>query len=175
MSIESLIRAVAEGVSSINGFNRSCGNIPEKLSYPDLLKAIKNQAERTVEEAKEIVDGAETDNRQEILDGAVDAFVTAVGSMLQVQATIGDVAGAIQAICDNNDLKYTDDRAEAQEWLAWYESEYDPNKLNDSYYICEAEHAGILWFSIKRRSDNKIMKPPRHPKVNLSAFLYNKD
>lgn len=167
--------SLASGYTAVDAFNRSCGNNPD-LTPPDrVLINIANQCKRVAEEVEETYDAAIAGDLQEILDGGADILVTAYGLVAQIQALVGDVAGALNDVCHNNSLKYSESIEEARVWLEWYDSQYDPNELGQQYYIASSAHDGILWHCIKRISDNKIMKPPHHPKVDLTGRLYGKE
>jgi hypothetical protein len=168
---------ISNAAEMVNQFNIRCGNtIDRNLEISEALKIIKNQAERVLEEAQETIDACEAGDLREVLDGGGDVFVTAIGLTKMIQDAVGDVDSALIDIGHNNNLKYTHDLDQAKEWLEFYNTEYDPNLISESYYIKEThedtENTGMVWYCIRRSSDNKIMKPPRHPKVTISQHLY---
>ena len=86
----------------VKKFNEIAGNLHSKLTFADL----KNQAALILEEAKEAFDGAETKSYDEVLDGAVDTFVTLAGLMQQMQCLGYDIETALGKVCDNNLSKF---------------------------------------------------------------------
>ena len=171
---QKLKEQLSESFELIRSFNGCCGN-DGKVPREKVLEVIENQAERVLEEIQEFIDAIKANDRQEILDGASDVIVTVDGLTMLVQKLIGDVGGATLAVCENNDLKYTGDKAVAEEWLEHYQTNYDPASIEETYYLKESEFDGGVWYCVRRTSDNKIMKPPRHPKVDLKPFLYRDD
>lgn len=163
---------IAESYGEIETMNLCCGNDPRQFDSTEVLKRIKDQAKRCLEEIQEVIDGVDENNRKEILDGAVDTIVVALGLASYVQAVIGDVGDSLLEICQNNSLKYTHEKELAEEWLAWYQSSCDPEIMKDTYYLNEAIVEGVKWYCVKRHSDNKFLKPPRHPKPSIGKFLY---
>lgn len=165
---------LAESFELIRALNACCGNdgeVPSEKVFDVLL----NQAKRVLEEINEVIEAIENKDRGEVLKEVSDVIVTVDGLTLIVNKLIGDIGGATLEVCKNNDLKYTGYREVAEEWLDHYNTNYDPSSIKEKYYINEAEFEGGLWYCVKRESDNKFVKPPRHPKVDLKPFLYRND
>lgn len=145
----------------VTEWNRIAGKVAPLRGTVEWFEVIRKQAERIQEEVTELLeDGIAEENLNEILDATVDIDYTLKGlvSMLQM-----DVEGAVNAVCDNNDLKFLDNHEEALHHLAYWEA-----KQEHCYIHNDAETGK---FVIKRVLDDKVMKPASHPKVNLSQFI----
>lgn len=130
---------------------------------------LKNQAERVVEEAKEILEGATTKDVNEVLDGVVDTLFTLVYAVEITRKMGYDVAGACKAVCDENDTKFSDN-------YNFVKSEVD--KMNEQFgenYCRMSKTVGAkqAFYCIKRNSDGKVLKFSTHKKVDLNNFIPN--
>lgn len=163
---------LAESFEMIRTLNGCCGNGREGFLHEKTFEILKNQALRVLEEIKEVIEAIDNKDRKEILKEASDVIVTVDGLTLLVDKLIGEIGAATLEVCKNNDLKYTGDREVAEEWLEHHNSNYNPDQIKETYYISESEFEGGVWYCVKRESDHKFVKPPRHPKVDLSRFLW---
>ena len=166
---------LAWAIQEIDDFNFRCGN--GKMVTPpwnELKEKFINQIMRVQEELNEVLVAINEGDLPEILKETGDVFVTTAGLVELCNNHVGDISAAIIDVCENNNLKYTHDKEEVDEWLAHYLSEYNPAVESDGYYVCatEEEPSGMVWYCIRRKSDNKIMKHPRQPKLNTVGHIW---
>ena len=74
----------------------------------------------------------------------------------------------LDAVLDNNDLKLFTNLSEADEQLTLLDNEED-------YYIDTNSYGGTEYYCVKRKSDNKVMKPKNLPKVDIQSILDMED
>lgn len=91
----------SEGFASVQTFNELAGNLANVTDV-----SVDAQISFIFEELTETIDGMETLNRVEILDGACDLFVTVAGLMLKLEAQGYNVAEALQRVNENNLTKF---------------------------------------------------------------------
>lgn len=148
---------------SVRDWNLKCAKQPAEIFTPQYWKGLGDQGERLVEEVKELVDAVKARDRKELVDALCDIQVVLDGAIFLAQH---DHDGAMQAVCENNDLKYFTSRHAAESAAMKIEE-----KKKESVHIAVAEFEGERYFTVHRDSDNKIMKPVGHPDVSLDAFL----
>jgi hypothetical protein len=103
------------------------------------------------EELTESIDGLETGNKEEIIDGAVDEFVIVCGKLQILEAMGYDVAEAIKRVCDNNLSKFPSLDAGCA-----YNKEFELS-VNEKYNVY-----------VIRDKNGKIRKPEGFVSVDLS-------
>lgn len=148
---------------AVADWNQKCALQPAEIFTPEYWKSLANQGERLVEEVQELVDAVKGRDRKELVDALADIQVVLDGAIFLAQH---DHDGAMQAVCANNDLKYTLSRSEAEERAGQIE-----NVKNESVHVESANFEGQTYYSVHRDSDNKIMKPIGHPDVTLTQFI----
>lgn len=143
-----------------NEFNRIAGK-DSKLS----IKDFKDQLKLIQSELKELEEGINNNNVEEILDGFLDVFVTNAGIGQKLEKLGVDVIGAARSVADNNYSKFIDfgQLEELQDTLKKYHQE---GTL--VYSIGNPE--SNLWV-VKRESDDKVMKPYSFTPVNLEKHI----
>lgn len=92
---------VAESYNNIRKFN----NIAENLQG-DMIPQIDNQLGYIFEEFQETVTALEERDAVELLDGAVDVWVTVVGLLQKLEVAGFNVAEAIKRVDENNLSKF---------------------------------------------------------------------
>jgi len=160
---------------AIERFNAIIGN-PQ--SYGSLL----NQLERVNEELKETYDAMVTTwedadgtfyewrtelDKLGLLDGIDDVLVTSLGLIAKAEVLGYDVLGGLSAVAANNDTKYHDTEDEADKTVEMYK-----NKGEDVYK--QYNEVYDVWV-VKRKSDNKLLKPYNFVSVTLNEFLPNEE
>lgn len=141
-------------------FNEVAGN-DEKLTLADF----KNQQGYNMEECLEISEGISKNDAKEIFDGVLDNFVTNFGHLQRLEKLGFDVGKGMAAVALNNLFKYLEEHEmqRLQATVAHYE------KQGVSVYPnFNTKHS--LW-AIKRKSDDKIMKPLSFAQVELGQFI----
>ena len=141
-------------------FNEVAGN-NKKLT----LKDFENQQGYNMEECQEISAGIATNNVAEIFDGVLDNFVTNMGHLQRLKALGFDIEKGMAAVALNNLSKYIEledtDRLDAT--LAHY-----AEKGIDCYFTYNNRHN---LYVVKRKSDDKVMKPVGFVSVILEQFI----
>lgn len=145
-------------------WNKRCGKSPEPVGTIAYWKAIKDQRDRITEELRELNEAIEAKDIQEVVDAGCDLDVVVSGLNYLSGA---DYSGALGAILENNDLKYTRVKSNAElQALVYDEAGLD-------VYVNEADYCNG-WdkaYCIRRVSDGKVMKFAGHPKVDLAPFV----
>ena len=145
-------------------WNAQCGNLPALRGSDEYYDNLKNQAARLQEELNELIEGLQNEDDGEILDALVDIDVVLSGAKY---ISRHDCDGAFNAVCDNNDLKRSTDRDLVEDYLFKMEKQ-----TREELVLHTSIHNGVEYYSIHRSSDNKILKFPDHPKVDLDKFLF---
>lgn len=146
----------------IRTFNERCGNkvATKEMSLAEAIQVILPQAKVIREEANELLHACETENEQEILDGAVDTLVTSL-RLISLLKERYDVMPACKDVMENNHLKYTEDSDKAADWLQVFgeNNKLVKTTIDDKEYHCIKNEHG------------KIMKWDGFPKVDLSKYV----
>lgn len=148
---------------AVSDWNIKCANLPAEIYTDEYWVNLQNQAKCLQEEVDELVAAIKARDRYETVDAQADIQVVLDGLIFMSQH---DHDGAMQAVCDNNDHKYRTNPVDAS-YLA---SEIYDAKGED-VQVLTSELNGKKYYSVHRVSDNKIMKSPNHPKVDLSKFV----
>lgn len=147
-------------------WNERCNNTPGETGTEEYWTALSNQTERIEEGLNELKEAIEARDTVEVFDALLDLDVV-VSSGLYLSN--GDYAGGINAVLDNNDHKFTTVRVSADAVAIHYglkEVDVELHRVTiDGGCLLEP-----AYYSIHRISDNKIMKFPNHPKVDLTPF-----
>lgn len=148
----------------VTRFNHIVDNAPSENLHSILLQ-IARQCNYLLEEVKETKDAAYNGDWVEVLDGVAD--VKYVASYLEdlIKASGCDFDKAFDAVCDNNDEKFTSSRELAEVWKEQKESIGVPT------YIATSEYEGELYYTVRRISDMKVVKYDDFPKVDLLPFI----
>lgn len=145
----------------IKQWNERCGNTScnKQDTLDDVVRKVMPQAKVILEEAKELVVALEDKDENEIKDGIADVLFTS----LRLVSLLGDkydVLGMLNAVCDNNDLKYTTDYDAFVTTQKWFNA--------DTFDIATVVD-GVNYYCLKNEN-GKVVKPKDFPKVDLSEF-----
>ena len=148
MSIEQIEQRIKQ-------WNERCGNTPcnKQDTLEDVVRKVIPQAKVILEEAKD---------ENEIKDGIADVLFTS----LRLVSLLGDkynVLGMLNAVCDNNDLKYTTNQVD------FFTAGGVWDKLSDGCKYEVTQIDGVTYYSLKNEN-GKVVKPKYFPKVDLSGF-----
>ena len=148
----------------IRQWNERCGNTScnEQDTLDDVVRKVIPQAKVILEEAKELVAALDVKDENEIKDGIADVLFTS----LRLVSLLGDkydVLGMLNAVCDNNDLKYTTNQVE------FFAAGGVWDKLSDGCKNEVTEIDGVTYYSLKNEN-GKVVKPKDFPKIDLSKF-----
>ena len=158
---------MSEFYSDVDAFNHLKGwNAEADYSPSAMPQLIEGQLLRIQEELKETFKAHSEKDDVEILDGAVDILVTAVGLIQLLSRTETDVLGAMQEVARNNLMKFTEVLPKAEETRDYYKSKGEDCEVHTVY----TDDKGTI-YAVLRKSDGKLMKPINHPRVELSKYL----
>lgn len=156
-----------EFYSEVNAFNYLKGwNENADYSPAVMPQLIEGQLERIQEELKETFKAHSEKDDVEILDGAVDILVTAVGLVQLLARTETDVFGAMREVARNNLMKFTEVLSKAEETRDHYKAKGEDCEVHVAY----TDDKGSV-YAVLRKSDGKLLKPVNHPRVELSKYL----
>lgn len=148
---------------SVVNWNLRCGKNPKELYSPEYWESLKSQSLCMLEEAKELVAAVEAKDPVETLDAQADLQYVLDGLVFLSQH---DHDGAMKAVCENNNLKYTDDYQEAVYRMFDIEK-----RTGEECFLRQSVVNGKEWFAVVRKSDGKIMKQSNLPKVQLGCYI----
>lgn len=152
--------SLAEAYDNIALFNRRAGKVcVGDINNVAFWKDVEDQIGLILEEVKETKEAAELGDAPELLKETVDVVVTLFNLLEKLERAGFDLGKALEMVCENNLLKVTTNYTKAKETL---------DALGeDHHYLETVIMQGELWYSVKRNSDNKIMKLRGHPRVDL--------
>lgn len=155
-------------MNRVERFNRATGNFPSPDDMENQkYEKLKASAERLLEEAQELYDAIIEKDVSETLKEAIDVDYVFTNIKSCLKAYEYEYDDAFEAVCDNNDLKWTTSLELAG--TTWYDY---TKKVGGLYMNSEYDiELGEVTFCIKRFSDDKVMKPEGHPKVDLTPYL----
>lgn len=151
--------------SRVTRFNVICGNAPHMGTDYEYWKQIKNQAKRVLEEAQELYDNAEAENILGVLDGWADVKYT--NEYMEDLLVAGEVntKKAWDAVCDNNDQKFTTSYTYAKESQDLLESN------GVECYIDSITYEGTLYYAVKDIAENKVRKLLHHESPDIAKYV----
>lgn len=150
--------------SKVEFFNKVAGKAPsEEIAV--LLQQIKDQATIFLEEVLEVKQAASEGDWAETLKEVCDVKFVASELVTQLESVGIDFNGAFEAVCENNNLKYTTSSELANKW--WLEQ----SEKGVQCHIHETEHEGCKFYVVRRNEDNKVMKHIDFPSVALTSYI----
>lgn len=149
---------------AVEKFNQIVGKGPSD-DIAVLLQQIKDQATILLEEVLETKEAASEGDWVEILDGVCDVKFVASELVTQLESVGIDFNGAFEAVCENNDLKYTTSSELANKWLI------EQTEKGVQCHIHETEHEGCKFYVVRRNEDNKVMKHNDFMAVDLTSYI----
>lgn len=138
----------ASSANDITLFNNISGN----LDNVD-INSIDLQLSLLFEELTETIDGVETKNAVELLDGAVDCYVIVVGLLEKLQQRGFKVEDAIDRITENNMSKFP---------------KVKPENVQEGYTVAFVPEHDVY---VVRNAAGKIMKPAGFQPVTLDDLV----
>lgn len=144
-------------------WNTIVGKQPPAVGTHDYWTALKEQADLIQEELTELYEAIKEKDITEVVDAGCDLDVVVSGLNYLSGSNYG---GAITAVLDNNDLKWTTNRDNAYATAEAYE-----DRGVDCWVSEYLSDGGDYFYAIRRASDGKVMKPFKHPKVDLTPFV----
>lgn len=150
-------------MEKVDWFNTIAGKPPRTSLDDEWWLQMKNQAERVLEEAQELIDACIEKSLEKALDGVVDIVVTSLPLLPMAQAVGFNVEKGCDVVAENNITKITSDYDVAVTTAEKYGV--------DNCYIDNIEIDGIKYHPVKRYSDDKIMKPFGYKSVDILDCL----
>ncbi len=149
----------------VTKFNIITGNAPHLGTDYEYWQQVRNQAKRVYEEAKELLEAAEQEDMQGVLDGFLDVRYT--NEYMEDLLVAGEIETkkAWEAVCTNNDSKYTTSYTYA------LESKEALEQSGVECYIDQTQYEGEIYYVCRRNEDNKVLKLRLHQSPDLSVFL----
>jgi TPP-dependent pyruvate/acetoin dehydrogenase alpha subunit len=149
----------------VTKFNVISGNAPHMGTDYEYWRQLKHQAERILEEAQELMTACEDERMQDVLDGFLDVRYTNEYMEDLLQAGDVDTKKDWDAVCLNNDTKYTTSYTYATESKEHLEDK------GEMCYIESVQYEGELYYTVKRNSDNKVQKLKFHTHPELEQYV----
>lgn len=150
--------------SRVDEFNMVVlGSIPDN---PDeVAKLIANQCNYLAEEVEEAKESAYQRDWHNLAKEIADIEYVAAFLKTLIESVGVDQEACFQAVCDNNQEKYTSSATLAGKWLM----EQDAKGVK--CYLSSVEVDGQTMYTVRRVSDDKVTKYPNFPSVNLEQFI----
>lgn len=147
-------------------FGYAIGNGPSMATHYEVFKQIKQQSKLILEEVNELEEASSDEDMQEIVDACMN--IKFLNTYLEhlLEAYGCNVKKAWETVCENNLQKTTNSFAYVQSSKEYLESRED-----GEYYIDELTFEGELLYTVKRVSDNKVMKLKSHIRPDLSVCI----
>lgn len=147
----------------VSEWNLRCNNKPSETGTEKYWTALKNQAERVQEELNELNKAIKSKDTLDLFDAILDLDIVVSGA---AYLSNGDYVGGVESVLSNNDRKYTTSRRAIEVVEAHYLG------CGEEVSIHEARDSDNrdIYYSVHRVVDNKIMKFPGHPPVDLIPF-----
>lgn len=154
----------------IKDFMGATGNLPPPhRSKEELIASVKARIKFLQEEIDELQEAVDTGNVIELVDAIADVEVFHQQNVIDLEAMGIDYQGALQAVGDNNRLKYSPSReVMVKELEKWYHVDAD---YADSLYIDENYYDGETYYCLKDINSHKVKKHVSFPSVNLREFI----
>ena len=155
-------------ISKIEKFNRIAGKLNTDTLLHDKDKMwveLQNSAKRVLEEAQEMYEAAMDRDLLEVLDGAVDVKYTIGHTQILLEMMNIDVISACDEICDNNLSKFTTSFNLADSTVN------ELNRYGEDSYGTSCFYEDEYYYIVKRREDDKVMKPLGYKSPNISDYI----
>lgn len=149
----------------VTKFNHISGNSPHMGTDFEYWRQIKEQAARVLEEAQELYDSAQAECMLGVVDGFADVRYT--NEYMEDLLVAGEIETkkAWEAVCNNNDQKFTTSYTYVSESKEVLEDQ------GVECYIAQTQYEGEIYYVCRRNEDNKILKLKHHQSPDLSAFI----
>lgn len=155
-------------MSRVEFWNKACGNTPKKPYSHEYWASLKSQALCLREEVEELLEAITNTDAVEVLDAQVDIQYVLEGLLYLTQHKHEE---AYKRVCDNNDLKFTQDENLINQRLEDIQDRTGfPCEVRESF----VEGFEDPFYAVVRSDTGKIMKQSELPKVDLTD-LVNRD
>lgn len=149
--------------SRVDLFNNLIGNSPVAPSDKEAWWGqLELQAQLVLEEAEEMYKACKDRDIVEVLDGACDVKYTQSYMETLLKASGIEFNEAFDEVCKNNSSKFTTNLALAEE------SKELLLKGGVDVYLEELKYDGTTYYSVKRKTDGKVLKLKGHLRPDIS-------
>lgn len=147
-------------------FGYAIGNQPAMGDHWEVWKQVKAQSKLILEEVEELEDACSEEDLLEVLDACMDIkyLNTYLEHLLEAYGCKTKLAW--ETVCSNNAQKITTSYTYAQS-----SKEYLESREEGEFYIDETLFEGERLYTVKRMSDNKVMKLKSHVRPELSVCI----
>ena len=147
-------------------FGYAIGNQPAMGDHWEVWKQIKAQSKLILEEVNELEDACSEEDLLEVLDAVMDIkyLNTYLEHLLEAYGCKTKLAW--ETVCSNNAQKITNSLSYAKQSKGHREYE-----IGEECYVDETIFEGEQMFTVKRCSDNKVMKLLNHERPDLSICI----
>lgn len=148
--------------SRVTRFNFAVGNEPQVDNF---FEQASKQASYLLEEVNELIEAINNRDMVETLDAVVDIWYIReyLDDLLTEQGV--KVGQGKTLVCDNNDTKYSSSRALIAKAVEYYSAK------GVGCYTAEVEYEGVVYYTCRRISDDKVMKPTTFEPVDLTPCV----
>ncbi len=98
----------------------------------------------------------------EVVDGIADVKYVAAYLQTLIESLGVDQSGAFNAVCDNNDEKWTTSFELAEKWLS---------QQTIPCYIQTSIYNNQMYYTVRKKDGDKVVKYQNFPKVDLTPFI----
>lgn len=133
-----------------------------KVGSSEYWDAIDNQVARIKEEVDEFIAEVKARNLPNMMKELCDVDVVTSGMMNIIGGSYED---AINVVLRNNEMKLTAEYHVADSWR-----NHHTDKDGGAYAVSNNTDGFGGYYCVKRLSDDKVMKPPGHPKPDIDQF-----
>ncbi len=156
--------------AEIRRFLECTGNWPmayDDVTPEELQKRMLKRIGLKREELQELEDALIAMDWVEVLDAVLDAKVYNIQDEIDLEEAGFSVVRAGEAVCLNNELKYTFSGEVIQQNFLEHAQLYPDNQI---YIDVAASPEGDAVFCLKN-GEGKVVKAPSHPKVVLDLYV----
>lgn len=164
------MQALIEGYQRVIEWNKKANSGEcAKAFTPAWWTQVQLQSTLIEEEGIETAEAAALKEEVNILKESLDVAIV-LFKQLDILSKAGyDVAGALEAVCSNNDGKIFDSYYKAVDEMEKLELQH----TNMQYKIDTSMYDGLPWYTIKNMA-GKVVKTVGFKSVDLTAFLPSK-
>lgn len=145
----------------VTRFNYIVGNAPASTKE-EVLKQIAMQCVFLLEEVRETQEAALNNDIVEVVDGVADVEYVAAYLKTLIESLGVNQEAAFDAVCDNNDEKWTTSLELAERWLS---------QQAIPCYIQTSIYNNKTYYTVRKKDGDKVVKYQNFPKVDLTTFI----
>lgn len=127
----------------------------------EFYSRLKQQLALVQEELNEAIEAIDNKDNPEVIKELIDVGVTWMGAMGVIRSAGFNIQQGMEKVCNNNLSKILDRKEEADKSVEFHK------ERGVEAYIEEVFYMGETLYAVRRKSDNKILKPYNYEKVTL--------